>query len=288
MYDWRVQALLKALEKAGKRTGPLKIEDLTTLGHLDQYHYRGIAACDDAISLLNPQPGSTILDVGSGIGGPARYIAAKTNSKIIGVELQSQLVTVSKELTDRIEDVKDVEFICGDILEIPPIKCRHLLSLLVILHIENRKALFTKLYDCLEEGGTFLIEDFVTLKELTDEEKLLLVDVVGAPAIPSEKVYIKQIEDAGFIGIKTISLSDEWKIWTKNRYEKYENNKMNNIQLFGQECYDKQVKFYRTIAQLFAGDRLGGILITGWKGSESSDIEHLKTTRLDHKPSTLI
>ena len=78
MYNWRVKAMMNALEKAGKATGPLQLADLTALGHLDQYHYLGTQACDHVIELLGIQADASVLDIGSGIGGPARYLSANT------------------------------------------------------------------------------------------------------------------------------------------------------------------------------------------------------------------
>ena len=78
MYNWRVRAVWDALAKAGKAEGPIDVEDLSALGHLDQYHYLGTQACDEVIELLGLGPGSTVFDVGSGIGGPARYMAAQS------------------------------------------------------------------------------------------------------------------------------------------------------------------------------------------------------------------
>ena len=64
---------------------------------------------------LNLGPGSTLLDVGSGIGGPARYLAATTGCRAIGVELQAELCDAATELTARVPGLSDrVQFINGD------------------------------------------------------------------------------------------------------------------------------------------------------------------------------
>ena len=102
MYNWRVAAILNALERAGKAEGPLEIADLTALGHLDQYHYLGTAACDEAAVLLGIGPEARVLDVGSGIGGPARYLAHTTGCSVTGVELQADLADAATELTSRV------------------------------------------------------------------------------------------------------------------------------------------------------------------------------------------
>ncbi len=69
------------------------MDDLASLGHLDQYHYLGTQACDTAIQLLGLTPASHVLDVGSGIGGPARYFASHSGCKVTGIELQPGINT---------------------------------------------------------------------------------------------------------------------------------------------------------------------------------------------------
>ena len=132
MYNWRVRAVYSALDKAGKADGPLCAEDLYSLGHLDQYHYGGTDACDEAAALLGLDSGSTVLDIGSGIGGTSRYLAATTGCRVVGaspacseggspltapahvaptphpgVELQPDLCEAAAALTARIPGLSD-------------------------------------------------------------------------------------------------------------------------------------------------------------------------------------
>jgi SAM-dependent methyltransferase len=167
MYNWRVAAVNNALAKRGKETGPLTVDDLVSLGHLDQYHYLGTEACDEAIDLLGLDSNSSVLDIGSGIGGPARYMSLKSNCDITGVELQADLNEAAMELTNRVGLQDKVRFVTGDFLEKfqsrDPLLLKgfdHVISLLVILHIRDRPALLQAAYDATNPGGTFLIEDF--------------------------------------------------------------------------------------------------------------------------------
>ena len=97
------------------RTLPLQLADLTALGHLDQYHYLGTQACDHVIELLGIQADASVLDIGSGIGGPARYLSANTGCQVVGVELQAELTDAGAELTARVEGLAErVAFVTGD------------------------------------------------------------------------------------------------------------------------------------------------------------------------------
>merc|ERR1740121_2415862 len=115
MYNWRVAAIMNALKQRGKETGDLTVEDLTALGHLDQYHYLGVEANDHVIDILGLDKSVHVLDIGSGIGGPARYISAKSGCRITGVELQQDLSVASTDITARVPGLSErVSFVTGD------------------------------------------------------------------------------------------------------------------------------------------------------------------------------
>ena len=80
MYSWRVAALRTWLGEKSKGGAAITMEMLNTAGHLDQLHYQGVRANDDIITLLQVRPEDRLLDVGSGLGGPARYIARQVSS----------------------------------------------------------------------------------------------------------------------------------------------------------------------------------------------------------------
>lgn len=93
MYSWRSVALDQWIAKQTNNGKiPLTMEMMLGCGHLDQYHYLGLDANDDIVRFLGCAPGGTFLDVGSGIGGPGRYIAWKTGCGIHGIDIQRDLV----------------------------------------------------------------------------------------------------------------------------------------------------------------------------------------------------
>ena len=188
MYNWRVKGIQNALLQRGKAEGPLEPEDLTALGHLDQYHYLGTEACDHVIQLLGLSAKSTVLDIGSGIGGPARYIATKSGCKVTGIELQPELAQAAVELSARVRGLEDkVHFVNGDFttMDLEQLPCAtydHFISQLVFLHIPDRAALLERCYSTLTPGGTFVIEDFAQRLSFTSAESSTLIDVVSAPS----------------------------------------------------------------------------------------------------------
>ena len=81
-----VNRIFNELKKLGKdKLKKLNIEDLTKF---DQLHYNGTKAVDFAIKKIGINSKKRVLEIGSGIGGPSRYIAYKTKALVTALELQ--------------------------------------------------------------------------------------------------------------------------------------------------------------------------------------------------------
>ena len=111
-----LEAILAKLDEAGVAQGGLTARDLAPLDHL---HTRGVVATDEMIERLQPQAGQTIIDIGCGIGGPARYIAAITEAKVTGIDLTPEFIAVASTLADMTGLGDAASFQVGDALNLP-------------------------------------------------------------------------------------------------------------------------------------------------------------------------
>ena len=150
---------------------PLTVEQLTPF---DQYHYLGTEAVDEAIAALGLDSGMRVLDVGSGIGGPARYIAARSGARVTALELQPDLDALAADLTRRCGLADLVEHRCGNILDGLGETYDAVVSFLCFLHIEDKKRLLAACRDGLAAGGGMYIEDFSKRREPTRDEAAAL------------------------------------------------------------------------------------------------------------------
>ena len=278
MYNWRVRAVDDALAKAGKADGPLSVEDLCALGHLDQYHYLGTEACDEVAELLGLTTSSTLLDVGSGIGGPARYLAATTGCSVVGIELQADLGEAAAALTARVPGLSDrVRFATGCATDPAlPIAASflsdngfdHAMSLLVNLHAPDRETLLAAMHARLKPGATFVIEDFAALAPLESAEADTLLNLVKAPSVSSVSAYVAELESVGFVDIDAFDMSPVWTEWCAARSDQYMRSEADAVALHGRAIFESRAHFYQAIADLFAGGRVGGVRLTGRKPTE--------------------
>src|SRR5215475_13332350 len=101
-------SILQALTRAGKDVANLTHGDLAAL---DELHVGGREATQELAAQMELRPGLQLLDVGSGIGGPARYFAAEHSCKVTGVDLTEEFVQVSRSLTYRTKLDHAAEFV---------------------------------------------------------------------------------------------------------------------------------------------------------------------------------
>ena len=126
--------------------------------------------------------------MGSGIGGPARYISGASGCHVVGVEVQADLVDAAVALTARVASLDGrIRFACADFTSpeldleaagLPTRGADHVISLLVFLHIPGRPTVLARCFDSLAPGGSFLIEDFVARGPFTSDEESILQDLV--------------------------------------------------------------------------------------------------------------
>src|SRR5262249_50450016 len=91
----RLKTTLTALGPEDQRLTPQQ------LAALDQFHTRGLAATADLAKLAGITADTSVLDVGSGVGGPARFLAATYGCRGTGVDLSEPFVGAGRYLTER-------------------------------------------------------------------------------------------------------------------------------------------------------------------------------------------
>ena len=274
MYNWRVKSVYKALKEHGvSEGGAVSVEQLTSLGHLDQYHYLGADATKACARTLGLTKGRRVLDIGSGIGGPSRMLSALSGCEVVGIEVQKDLVEASQDLTRRAGLAPLVSFRCGDAAD-PNVAIEneyyhHAISLLVLLHIpkEPREKVMKRMFDALVEGGTILLEDFVLRPgaKLEEKERTALKDIVHAHYVPSASAYKAELEAQGFVDVSIEDMSETWKRWTRARSLDFELKKHDMEDMYGADVVASRSTFYKCIDDLFDGNNIGGARIIARK-----------------------
>jgi len=247
-----------------KKGSPLKIEEVSKL---DQYHYLGTESVDEAIRLLKIDANSRVFDIGSGIGGPARYIAEKTGSFVTALELQPDLNQTAKSLTKQCGLSKLVEHLCGNILEFSGRASQYdvLVSWLAFLHIPDRTTLLKKSNSLLKPNGKIFVEDFYKRSEFTEKELEVLSNDVFCNYLPSLDEYKEQLTANEFGKIEFVDMTNNWREFVNERFNKFIENHELQIAVNGIEVVEGLDDFYSKMVKLFNGGNLGGVRIVAQK-----------------------
>jgi sarcosine/dimethylglycine N-methyltransferase len=153
----RLKTALSALGPENQRLTPQQ------LGALDQFHTRGLAATAELANLAEITADMSVLDVGSGVGGPARFLAATYGCRVTGVDLSEPFVAAARYLTERTGQSGQVSFQTASALELPFDAGRFNIVLLqhVAMNISDRARLYREIRRVLKSGGSFATFDVV-------------------------------------------------------------------------------------------------------------------------------
>jgi SAM-dependent methyltransferase len=156
------ERLKTALAALGQEDEPLTPQQL---GALDQFHTRGLAATAELAKLARITADMSVLDVGAGVGGPARFLAATYGCRVTGVDLSDPFVDAARYLTARTGQSGQVSFQTASALDLPFGDGRFDVVLLqhVAMNIADRARLYSEIRRVLKSGGRFATFDVVSM-----------------------------------------------------------------------------------------------------------------------------
>lgn len=150
--------ILSALEKAGKSPEGLTVDDLVPVDH---FHARGFPATVELADRLPVKAGDRILDIGCGIGGPARYFSKRFGCRVTGIDITPEFVETANRLTAMVGLERQVTIEQGDGQHLPyPDRvfdgayAQH-----VTMNIADRGGFFGEAYRVLKPGAFFALTE---------------------------------------------------------------------------------------------------------------------------------
>ena len=102
-----------------------------------------------------------VVDIGSGLGGPSRYLAANFDCRVQGIDLSPAFVEAATELAERAGMADKVEYECANALALPYQDGRFDLAWTqhVAMNIADRAGLYRETHRVLRPGGRFAVYD---------------------------------------------------------------------------------------------------------------------------------
>jgi SAM-dependent methyltransferase len=154
------RTVLDALRSLGKDLDALDPADLSPV---DEFHSGWAPLTVELAKTLGLDAGTRVLDVGSGIGGPARYFARTFGCDVTGIDLTPAFVELAGDLTARCGLADRVRFVAGSALAMPfEDGCFDVATMNHVgMNIGDKPRLFAEVRRVLRPGGRFVVYDLM-------------------------------------------------------------------------------------------------------------------------------
>ena len=131
------------------------------LAPYDHFHGRGLEATEGMAGLLPISETDHVLDVGSGLGGPARYLAGRFGCRVSGIDLTAEFCDVARHLTALLGFEDRVSVSQGDALAMPfdDAMFDGAYSMNVSMNIADKRALYREIHRVLRPGAWLMLSE---------------------------------------------------------------------------------------------------------------------------------
>jgi ubiquinone/menaquinone biosynthesis C-methylase UbiE len=199
------RTVLEALRAAGKNPDALDAADLSPV---DEFHTGWAPQTVEMAKTLDLAPGVAVLDVGSGIGGPARYFARTYGCDVTGVDLTPEFVELATDLTARTGLADRACFVEGSALALPFGDGRFDLATMnhVGMNIADKATVFAEVRRVLRPGGRFVVYDLMRVGDGELPMPMPWADTEETSFVETPARYRALLADAGF----TVAGERDW------------------------------------------------------------------------------
>ena len=192
-----IDSIKAALPAIGKTTETVTIKDLAPV---DEFHVGGRAATDHLLNQLSITKESHLLDVGCGLGGAARYVAAQYDNHVTGIDLTPEYIEAGNILSRWLNLDSCVSLDEGSALLMPykdnTFDGSYMLH--VGMNIEDKAALFKEIYRVLKPGAFCGIYDIMRQQDGEIIYPLPWAADSSTSQLSTPEAYTKTLMDAGF------------------------------------------------------------------------------------------
>lgn len=158
------QQIIAALADIGVDVAHLRAGDLEAV---DEFHIGGVAATKALIDQMGLKPATKLLDIGSGVGGPARFVANSAAADVTGIDLTQSYVEIATSLSKRTGLADKTRFVQGSALDMPfgNASFDAAMILHVGMNLPDKAKLMSEAARVLKPGGVFAVYDVMRLKD---------------------------------------------------------------------------------------------------------------------------
>ncbi|NOZ42890.1 MAG: class I SAM-dependent methyltransferase [Alphaproteobacteria bacterium] len=189
--------ILKALTAAGLDPDNLSAEDLAPF---DEFHIGGRNATQYAVGKMGLKPDDRLLDVGCGIGGAARFVAASVGCHVTGIDLTPEFIDVARALSTRVGLSDRTDFEVASALNMPfeAASFDAAISFHAAMNIADRPALYAEIARVMKAGAVLCVYDVMKTSDQPLTFPLPWAESAATSHLITPEATVELLEKAGF------------------------------------------------------------------------------------------
>jgi ubiquinone/menaquinone biosynthesis C-methylase UbiE len=191
------EKILAAMARAG--VDPAQLTP-AILAPMDEFHIGGLESTKELAAQMELRPGMKLLDVGCGIGGPARYFAKEHACDVTGIDLTKEFVEVARSLTRLLKLDSQARFEQGSALKLPfeaaSFDGAYLIH--VGMNLSDKAGVYREVRRVLKPGALFTIFDILRTGEGALQFPVPWATTAESSFVENEAAYHHALKEAGF------------------------------------------------------------------------------------------
>lgn len=215
---------------------------------------------------LDLKPGMKVLDLGSGSGGPALFLARDRACQVTGLDVNDKGIATANENVRAQGMAEQVRFLAADVtqrLPLPDGGFQALVCIDALCHMARRGEMFKDWYRLLAPGGRCLVTDPVVISGLVSKDELATRASTGHFEFAPPGVNERLLQAAGFRLLRCEDRSDSTAQISKRWHDARANHAAALRQIEGEATFDGLQRFLAMVHDLTRERRLSRMVYVG-------------------------
>lgn len=211
------------------------------------------------IAWLNLHAGQRVLEVASGSGGPARYLARKTGCHVTGIDSNESGVATAIQLAREAGEGDRVDFRVADATGRLPLENGSFDALICIdsaNHFPDRLAVLREWHRVLRPKARVLFTDPVVITGPVTNDELALRSSIGLFIFIPPPVTERFIDDAGFTLVRQEDVTENAALTSGRWHDARMRRRDDLVKIEGEERFDGLQRFFAAVHRLTSERRL--------------------------------
>jgi SAM-dependent methyltransferase len=226
----------------------------------DQDHFGGLEAVDVLADKAGIGRASHVLDVCSGMGGPARYLAYHRGCRVTGLDITASRHAGAIRLTGMVKLEHLVGFRLGDALDMPFADATFdvVIGQEAFAHVPDKPRLIAERARVVKPGGVIAFTDILRRSALAPEAHGRLQREMTFLGLESLEGYGRLLAENGCTVLERDDLGTWWTEVLVQRLAMYHGLKATTVAKFGAAHFERWDDAYAFFVGLFAAGQLSG------------------------------